>query len=84
MTDRTGTEDERHQSQGSGVRPVASARRGVEHLLAGGVTAGFARAVWPELVLVADLRLPLATMEPERRTRVRWFAQDHDHRPAGA
>ncbi len=68
MTDRTGTEDERHQSQGSGVLPVASARRGVEHLLAEGVlTAGFARAMWLESVPVADLRLPLATVEPEQR-----------------
>lgn len=64
MTDQTDTGDERHQQ----LLPVTSDHRGLGHLLAEGVmAAGFARARWPELVPVADLRLPLATVEPEQR-----------------
>jgi hypothetical protein len=67
MTDQTDIEDA-HHPQRSVVVPVASARRGVEHLLTQGVvTAWFARARWPELVPVTDLRLPLATVKPEQR-----------------
>lgn len=73
MTDQADSEDDHHQ-QRWGVPPVARARRGIEHLLGGiehllvegVVTAGFARARWPESVLVSDLRLPLATVEPEQ------------------
>lgn len=68
MTDQTGTEEKRHQPQRSGVLPAASTRRGVEHLLAEGVmAAGLARATWSESVPVANLGLPLATVEPHQR-----------------
>lgn len=64
MTDQTDIEDDHQRSV---VVPVASARRDVEHRLAERVVpAGFARAAWPESVQVADLRLPLATVEPEQ------------------
>ncbi|MGH3886403.1 MAG: hypothetical protein ACRDSZ_07505 [Pseudonocardiaceae bacterium] len=67
QTDQTDLEDD-HQQQRSVVVPVASARRGVEYLVAEAVvTAGFVRAAWPESVPVPDLTLPLATMEPGRR-----------------
>ncbi|MGH3946463.1 MAG: hypothetical protein ACRDSI_15665 [Pseudonocardiaceae bacterium] len=57
MIDGTDAKDERCQQ----VPPVASIGQGVEHLRAdGALTAGFARAAWP------DLRLPLATVEPEQ------------------
>lgn len=63
VTDRIDAEDERHQQ----LLPVANVGQSVEHLLADGVlTAGFARAAWPEAALVPDLRLPLATVEPEQ------------------
>ncbi|MGQ0719114.1 MAG: hypothetical protein ACT4NP_17715 [Pseudonocardiales bacterium] len=63
MTDRTGAEDEWRQQ----VLPVAGVVQGVEHLLADGVlTAGLARAAWPGAAPVPDLRLPLATVEPEQ------------------
>ncbi|MGH3775426.1 MAG: hypothetical protein ACRDRR_06765 [Pseudonocardiaceae bacterium] len=63
MTDRTDAEDEWRQQ----ALPVACLSQGVEHLIADGVlTAGFVRAAWPEAAPVPDLRLPLATVEPEQ------------------
>lgn len=67
MIDLTDLEDGRHQRQRSAVVPVADACRGAEHVVAEGVvTARFARAMWPDSVLVVDLEFPLATGEPEQ------------------
>lgn len=65
MTGQTAIEDD--QPRGSVLVAVASGCRGVEHLVAEVVvTAGFARATYSKSVPVADLRLPLATVEPEQ------------------